>query len=76
MILLFLGQSQKFKDKSLSSLQKKLFNCAIFGKIRYVAYAINRAGKLICLLAWLHERVRAGVIDKPGGLDLSAHYAD
>ena len=62
MILLFWWQ--KFKGKSLLSLQKKeAVACATlkFGKICYVACAINHAGKLICL----HERDRVGLIDKP-----------
>ena len=46
--------------------KKKNFVCAIFGKICYVVCAINRAGKLICLRACLHERNHAGLIDKPG----------
>ena len=67
MILLFWWQKQKFKGKSLLSLQKKeTFACATlkFGKICYVACAINHAGKLICLHAWLHEQDRVGLIDK------------
>ena len=52
-ILLFLWQTQKFKDKSLLSFRKKeTFACAIFGKICYVACTINRAGKLIRLRAY------------------------
>ena len=36
----------------------------IFGKICFVACTINHADKLICLHACLHERDRAGLIDK------------
>ena len=50
-----------------SSEKKKKLACAIFIKICYVVCAINRAGKLICLHACLHEPDRAGLIDKPGG---------
>ena len=45
--------------------KKETFARATFGKIYYVASAINRAGKLICLRACLHDRDRAGLIDKP-----------
>ena len=44
------------------------FACAIFGKIAYVAGAINRAGQLNCLLASLPEPDRAGLIDKAESL--------
>ena len=44
--------------------KKETFACAIFGKIYYVTSAINRAGKLICLRAFLHKRDRAGLTDK------------
>ena len=38
----FLWETQKLKSKSLLSLEKKeTFVCAIFGKIYYVACAIN-----------------------------------
>ena len=37
----------------------------IFGNICYIACAINRVGKLICLRACLHERDHAGLTDKP-----------
>ena len=64
----FSYDTQKLKNKSLLSLEKKeTFACAIFGK-SYVAYAINRAGKLICLRACLHKRDRAGLIDKPANI--------
>ena len=39
--------------------------CTIFGKICYVACPVNRAGKLICLRAYLHERDCTGLIGKP-----------
>ena len=58
MILLFLWQTQKLKAS--------LFACAIFCKICYVACAISRAGKLICLRACLLERDRTCLTDKPG----------
>ena len=45
---------QKIKNTSLLSLEK----------ICYVACTINRAGQLICLRISLHERDRAGIIDK------------
>ena len=55
---------QKLKNVSLLSLEKKeTFACTIFGKICHAAYAINRAGQLICLRASLHERCRTGLID-------------
>ena len=50
----FLWQTQKLKNSSLLSLAQFSVLCAI-----------NRAGQLICLLASLHERDRAGLIDKP-----------
>ena len=37
----------------------------IFGKISYVDYTINYAGKLICLCACLHKHDHAGLIEKP-----------
>ena len=40
---------------------KETFDCMIFAKICYVACAINCAGKLICLRAYLHERDYAGL---------------
>ena len=59
--------THKFKDKSLSGLQKKkTFACAIFSKICYVARPVNPTGKLICLRISLHERDRADLIDKSG----------
>ena len=63
----FLIDKHKNLRASLSwDLRKKeTFACAIFGKICYVACAINRAGKLICLRACLYERGRTGLIDKP-----------
>ena len=66
-LYLSLRQTQKFKNNSPLSLQKKKqpFACAIFGKICYVACAINCAGKLIRLCACLHERDLADLIDKP-----------
>ena len=45
--------------------KKEVFAGTIFGNICFVACAINRAGKLICLRACLHERDRTVVIDKP-----------
>ena len=54
----------KIKHVSFESWEKRNFD-AIFGKICYVACAINCGGQLICLLASLHERDRVGVIDKP-----------
>ena len=67
MILIFLWQTQKLKNKSLLSDEgkKEVFAGTIFGNICCVACAINRAGKLICLRACLHERDRTVVIDKP-----------
>ena len=66
MILLFLWQTQKFKDKSLLSLQKKgTFACTIFGKICYVPSTINCTDKSICLHACLHQHNCVGLIDKP-----------
>ena len=50
------------------SEKKETFACAIFSKICYVASAISCTGKLICLHACLHERDRAGLIDKSGVL--------
>ena len=63
----FSFDTQNFKKKSPLSLEEKkeTFACAIFGKIRCVACAINCASKLICLHACLHERDRAGLIGKP-----------
>ena len=62
MILLFLWQTQKFKEKALLSLhEKRNFCLLVFGKICYVACAINCAGKLICLRACLRERDHAGL---------------
>ena len=56
----------KLKNKCLLSLEKKGTSaCVIFSKICYVAYAINRAGQLICLIASLHKHDRAGLTDKP-----------
>ena len=47
----FLMKDTNIKEQvSLDSWEKKkLFGCAIFSKMFYVAYAINRTGKLICL---------------------------
>ena len=45
--------------------KKETFACAIFGKICYVACAINHARQLICLRASLHEGDCAGLIEKP-----------
>ena len=56
---------QKFKDKSLLSLQKKKLACAMC----YVACVINHPGKLICLHACLHECDGTGLIDKPDWMD-------
>ena len=52
----FLITDAKIKEHfSFESWEKKeTFACAIFGKICYVACAINRAGQLICLRASLH----------------------
>ena len=62
----FLMTDTKIKGQvSFEPLEKKKLACAIFDKICYVACAINRAGKLICMRACLHERDRAGLIDKP-----------
>ena len=44
--------------------KKETSACAIFGKICYIACAINRAGKLICPRTCLHQRNRADLIDK------------
>ena len=60
--VIFLWQTQKFKDMFLLSLRiaqanvsfKETFACAIFGKIWCV-----------CLRACLHERDPSGLIDKP-----------
>ena len=46
--------------------RKETFTSMIFGKICYVAWVINRAGKLICLHACLYKRDCAGLIEKPG----------
>ena len=40
-----------------SSEKKETFACVVFSKICYVACAINRAGKLICLCACLMRTV-------------------
>ena len=45
--------------------KKETLACVIFGKICYVACAINRAGKLIFLRACLHDSDHVGFIDKP-----------
>ena len=66
MILLFLSQTQKFKNKPLLSLQKKIFFASmIFSKFCYVACTINHVGKLICLCVCLHKHYCAGLTDKP-----------
>ena len=46
--------------------KKGTLACTIFGKICYVACAINCTGQLICLCAILHRLDPAGLIDKPG----------
>ena len=51
-----------------SSEKKETFACTICGKICYVAFMINRAGQLICLLANLHKPDCAGLIDKAESL--------
>ena len=60
----FFMADTKIKEHVSFEFWEKKLACAIFGKI-YVAYAINRAGQFICLLASLHERDREGLIDKP-----------
>ena len=56
----------KLKNTCLLSLEKKETSaCAIFSKIFYVDYEINRAGQLICLIASQQEHDRAGLTDKP-----------
>ena len=56
---------QKLKNVSLLSLEKKeTFACAIFGKICYVASAINHAGQMIYLRVSLLEHDGVGLIDK------------
>ena len=57
------------------SEKKETFACAIFSKICYVAYAINRACNLICLRACLHQRDRARLIDKPDKTALATQMA-
>ena len=65
MILLFLWETQKFKDKSLLSLEKKkTFAGANFSKICWNACPINCSGKFICLHAYLHEHSHVGLTDK------------
>ena len=49
-------------DKNLNLISFEIIT--ISGKISYIACAINRAGKLICLRACLHGRDRKGLIDK------------
>ena len=60
---------QKFKNKFPLSLEKKkkkeTSTCTIFGKTCYVACAIKRTGKMICLSAYLHKYDHAGLTDKP-----------
>ena len=64
MILLFLWQTPKFKDKSLLSLQEKKLLPARF-LVKFVARVVSCASRLICLRACLHKRYRAGLIDTP-----------
>ena len=52
----FFMTDTKINTPLLSLLKKKTFASAIFGKISYVACAINRIGQLIYLRAALHKR--------------------
>ena len=63
----FLMIDAKIKEQvSFESWEKKeTFGSTIFSKMYCVACAINHAGKLICQHTCLHERDRAGLIDKP-----------
>ena len=60
-LIYLLWKTQKLSNKSLLSSERKksTFACAIFGKICYVACAINRAGKSVCLRACLPARARS-----------------
>lgn len=54
----FLMTDIKIKEQvSFEYWKKFFFVCVIFDKIRYVACVINCIGKLICLHAYLHERM-------------------
>ena len=54
---------QKFINKfPLSLVNKKLLSAQFLVKICYVACAINRTGKFICLHACLHESDHVGLV--------------
>ena len=57
--------TQKFKNKSPSSLKKKSFACMISDKNFYVACEIICSGKLIWLCFCLHKHNHMGLINQP-----------
>ena len=69
MVLIFLRHTQKFKDKSLLSLQKKkkkvLFAQFLVKFVMLPMQSIVLENWFACVPAWLHERNLVGLIDGP-----------
>ena len=61
----FLMTGKNLRKVSFESPEKKKLACKIFGKVSYVACAINHAGKLLSLCGCLHKCNCVGFIKTP-----------